>query len=187
MLGGAVGLGFVVICLLFARSLVKKKDGELVETRARAAPRLSLGCHQYAAPTAVCFTIWLTVPPYQTCVYLILCLQITDGRAREENLDKGIRGGMVWHFDGRVVYVCFFKVVTGEWNTEGVFFGSSSSGHVRVPPLHDGREGKRGGKLFSSGKKLSTSGGYFDSQLKLVDELGAVIFVASLLRVPGVH
>jgi hypothetical protein len=30
-----------------------------------------------------------------------------------------------------------------------------------------------------SGKKLSTSGGYFDSQLKLVDELGAVIFLAS--------
>lgn len=28
VLGGAVGLGFVVICLLFARSLVKKKDGD---------------------------------------------------------------------------------------------------------------------------------------------------------------
>jgi hypothetical protein len=34
---------------------------------------------------------------------------------------KALRG-MVWHFDGRVVHVCFFKVVTGEWNTEGVFF-----------------------------------------------------------------
>ena len=31
VLGGAVGVGFLVICLLFARSLVKKKDGELVE------------------------------------------------------------------------------------------------------------------------------------------------------------
>ncbi|KAL6907671.1 hypothetical protein ACP4OV_002710 [Aristida adscensionis] len=30
VLGGAVGLGFLVICLLFARSLVKKKDGELL-------------------------------------------------------------------------------------------------------------------------------------------------------------
>lgn len=29
-----------------------------------------------------------------------------------------------------------------------------------------------------SGKKLSTSGGYFDSQLKLVDELGAVILAS---------
>jgi hypothetical protein len=34
VLGGAVGLGFLVICLLFARSLVKKKDGELAETHA---------------------------------------------------------------------------------------------------------------------------------------------------------
>jgi hypothetical protein len=31
VLGGAVGVGFLVICLLFARSLVKKKEGELVE------------------------------------------------------------------------------------------------------------------------------------------------------------
>lgn len=28
MLGSAVGLGFLVICLLFARNLVKKKDGK---------------------------------------------------------------------------------------------------------------------------------------------------------------
>uniref|UniRef100_R7W0B4 Uncharacterized protein n=1 Tax=Aegilops tauschii TaxID=37682 RepID=R7W0B4_AEGTA len=27
VLGGALALGFLVICLLFARSLVKKKDG----------------------------------------------------------------------------------------------------------------------------------------------------------------
>ena len=28
VLGGALALGFLVICLLFARSLVKKRDGE---------------------------------------------------------------------------------------------------------------------------------------------------------------
>lgn len=78
VLGGAVGLGFVVICLFFARSLVNKKDGGgLVETRARAAPWLSsLGCHHSAAPTAACST---------SC-----------GQRHCE--------GMVWHFDGMVVY-----------------------------------------------------------------------------------
>jgi hypothetical protein len=105
-------------------------------------------------------------------------LQNTDGRAREENLDKGIGRGMVWHFDGRVVYVCFFKVVTGEWNTEGVFFGSSSSGHVRVPPLHDDREGKKRWEAVQE-RSCPLLGGYFDSELKLVDELGGVIFLAS--------
>jgi hypothetical protein len=58
-----------------------------------------------------------------TFPWQFFCLHdATDGRARKENVDKGIGGGMVWHFDGRVVYVCFCKVVTDEWNTEGVFF-----------------------------------------------------------------
>lgn len=28
MVGGAAGVGFLIICLLFARSVLKKKDGE---------------------------------------------------------------------------------------------------------------------------------------------------------------
>lgn len=35
VLGGALALGFLVICLLFARSLVKKKDGESYSTMDR--------------------------------------------------------------------------------------------------------------------------------------------------------
>ena len=117
VLGGAVGLGFVVICLFFARSLVKKKDGgELVETRARAAPWLSsLGCHHSAAPTAVCSTRCLTVPPYQTCVY---CRLLMGGRARKENVDKDIVGA--W-YGILMVGLCILFLQGGEWNTEGVF------------------------------------------------------------------
>jgi hypothetical protein len=52
---------------------------------------------------------------------------------------------MVWHFDGRG---CMF--VSSRWWSgiqRGLFFGSSSSGHVRVAsPMM--RERKRGGDLF---------------------------------------
>lgn len=72
-----------------------------------------------------------------------LCLlQITDGRESTEG-ECGQRhcGGMVWHFDGRVVYF-----VSSRWWVEyrGGVFGSSSSGHVRVPsPPWWQREEKR--------------------------------------------
>jgi len=69
-----------------------------------------------------------TVPPYQTCVHLVLCLQITDVNAWLERLDKDIGAWCGILMVG--VYVCFFKVVSGI--QRGLFFGSSSSGHVRV-------------------------------------------------------
>jgi hypothetical protein len=46
------------------------------------------------------------------------------------------------HFD-RAVDVCFFTVVSGI--QRGLFFGPSSSGHVRVPSIPHGERGKGGG------------------------------------------
>jgi hypothetical protein len=76
-------------------------------------------------------------------VHFFLCWQITDGGARDI-WTKALGHGV--HFDR--VDVCFFKV--GEWNTEGIVFGSSSSGHVRAPfPM---MRGKRAATC--SGKEL---------------------------------
>jgi hypothetical protein len=66
-------------------------------------------------------------------VHFFLCLQITDRGARDI-WTKALGHGV--HFDKGG---CLF-LQGGEWNTEGIVFGSSSSGHVRVPsPMMRGK------------------------------------------------
>lgn len=86
VLGGAVGVGFLVICLLFAKSLAKKKDGELLDptyTSAQEAP--SLSCATSTTQNS-CFAIHrLFVVTEPVCISSCVCRLLSTG-----HLDKGI-------------------------------------------------------------------------------------------------
>jgi hypothetical protein len=109
VLGGALALGFLVICLLFARSLVKKKDGEscfhfsTLIGRSRTVFQFSLNhCSKSF------FLNKILLPN-------VCAPQITDGEAwRSKQKHWGMVCISIGVLDGCVLQ-------GGEWDTEGIF------------------------------------------------------------------
>jgi hypothetical protein len=107
VLGGALALGFLVICLLFARSLVKKKDGESYCHFSRSIGRRSLQSIQCSNHCSKSFLNTILLPN-------LCALQITDGEQPEKQKHWGMVCISIGVLDGCVLQ-------GGEWDTEGIF------------------------------------------------------------------